>query len=526
MRLKTRFACLTAVAMAASWPSAAPQNLLGVQVTQPGHSSVSQRVVMSINKSTVIELDRPAADVVITNPAIADAAVQTTQRIIFRGVSVGQTNAFIFDQDGNQILNLEIAVERDLGGLQDLIVRHVPDARVQVEAVNDNVILTGVVDSLSQQDQVMRLAQAYIGAEDDANLVNMTSVSANDQVLLRVKVVEMKRSIVKQLGINLSGDIGFGELASESVQDLFVFDPVLGTLVNALDADGNPVTTLAPAAPFERSVGVDIANGFPVAGSSLGGLSTDLGFSNFVGSTPQSSGAAAIDALERVGIVRTLAEPNMTALSGETANFLAGGEFPVPVGQDTTGRITVAFRPFGVGLAFTPIVLSEGRISLKLSTEVSELSTVGGLTGTTTTTVDAAGNIVTLPGLTIPALVVRRAETTVELPSGGSMMIAGLIQSETRQTIDSLPGVKQLPILGALFRSRDFLNEETELVIIVTPYLVDPAKPGELRTPADGFVNASDLRTVLFGKLNTLYGKPGADANAQDYQAPVGFIEE
>ncbi|MEO1642452.1 MAG: type II and III secretion system protein family protein, partial [Pseudomonadota bacterium] len=186
----------------------------------------------------------------------------------------------------------------------------------------------------------------------------------------------------------------------------------------------------------------------------------------------------------------------------------------------------IEFKPFGVGLGFTPVVLSEGRISLKISTEVSELSNNGAFQGQTIAGVDTQGNVITAQTLTIPALIVRRAESTVELPSGGSTMLAGLIQSRSRQTIDQLPGIKKLPIIGSLFQSRDFLNEETELVIIVTPYLVDPTAKDELRTPADGFVNARDPQTIFFGKLNDMYAADGEGLSKENYNAPVGFIEE
>ena len=222
-------------------------------------------------------------------------------------------------------------------------------------------------------------------------------------------------------------------------------------------------------------------------------------------------------AFERVGLVRTLAEPNLTAVSGEAAKFLVGGEFPVPSGQDENGRVSVEFKPFGVGLGFTPVVLSDGRISLKLSTEVSELSNEGSFT---------LSNGNGAPALTIPALSVRRAETTVELPSGGAMMIAGLLQSKAKQDIDSLPGMMNLPILGALFRSRDYQNGETELVIIVTPYLVGPTSPANLQTPADGLQIASDAQTILMGKMNKSTKAPPQATAGRTYQGPYGYVIE
>ncbi len=498
------------------------QNLMGVKTISPGESTVSQVITLDLNKSTIIELDRPAADLVLTNPEIADAVVQTSQRIIFRGIQVGETNAFIFDQNGNPLLNLEINVEIDQARLERLIAKYVPDARVSVEIVNGNVVLDGTVDNISMADQVMRLVLAYMPQQEGAGanpIVNMLSVTAKDQVMLEVRIVEMQRTVIKQLGINLSSTTNFGDLANLVEQQLFL-DDGFGNLV---DAD---TTTLAPGLPFSNSFGFSSSNGFNVAGAPLGGLSTNVGYTNYVGDEFQSSAGAAIDALERVGIVRTLAEPNIMAVSGESANFLAGGEFPVPVGSNDEGEISIEFKQYGVGLAFTPLVLSEGRISLKVSTEISELSAQGAFQGQTVAGVDTNGNVVTAQTLTIPALIVRRAESTVELPSGGSTMLAGLIQSRSRQTIDQLPGLKKIPILGTLFQSRDFQNEETEMVVIITPYLVDPARKEELRTPADGYVNASDPQTIFFGKLNATYSQSGAEVTPQTYQAPVGFIEE
>lgn len=506
------------------------QNLMGVSVVEPGDTAVSRSVTLGLNKSTVIDLKSSAADIVITNPGIADATVQTNKRIIFRGIEVGQTNAFIFDRNGNTILNLELSVELDTASLDSMIARYVPDARVKVEMVSGSAIVTGKVDSMIQSDQVMRLVGAYLGgAAEEAQIVNMLSVNAKDQVMLEVRIVEMQRSVVKQLGINLSGTTSFGDLASEALGPLFsggqplFFDEAIG--LNTV-GQGNALEGLQPAAPFSNQFGVTSANGFNVAGSSLGGFSSSIGYSNFVGSTPQSSAGAAIDALERVGIVRTLAEPNIMAVSGESAKFLAGGEFPVPVGQDQNGQISIEFKPYGVGLGFTPVVLSEGRISLKISTEVSELSNNGAFQGQTIAGVAADGTVITAQTLTIPALIVRRAESTVELPSGGSTMLAGLIQSRSRQTIDQLPGIKKLPVIGALFQSRDFINEETEMVVIVTPYLVDPTSKDQLRTPADGYVNAKDPQTIFFGKLNAMYAEDGKGLTPENYNAPVGFIEE
>jgi pilus assembly protein CpaC len=514
--LTVRTAAALALSVIMGPAALAGPNGFGTQITQPGESAFSEQVTLGLNKSTIVDLGAPAADVVITNPEIADAVVQTAQRIIFRGMKYGQTNAFVFDRNGNQLLNLEINVEMDMSSIEQLIARHVPGARVNVEGLNGNVVITGTTDSLAESDAVERLVEAYARADNETKIVNMIDVAAKDQVLLEVRIVEMQRNAIKQLGINLTGSPSFGDLGNLVERQLFSGDP----------PTDSGTTALMPGLPFDVTSSVGSSLGFPLQGRSLGGFSGSASYRNYVGTDLQSTVGLELNALERIGIVKTLAEPNIVAMSGESAKFLAGGEFPVPVGQDQNGRITIEFKPYGVGLGFTPVVLSEGRISLKVSTEVSELSSEGAFQGESSTVVDSQGNTTTYEGVTLPALSVRRAESVIELPSGGSMMMAGLIQSKSRQSLDQIPGLKKLPILGALFQSRDFLQEETELVVIVTPYLVDPARKDQLRTPADGYANASDAKTIFFGKLNEQYGRDGAPVSASDYRAPVGFIEE
>lgn len=506
--------CLAPVS---AWAQSDPRvDPLGVSVQEPGETGYSRSLNLAANKSVIVELDRPAVDVIITNPAIADATVQTANRIIFRGVEAGQTNAFIFDRNGRPILNLEISVAADTTSLNELITRYVPNARVTVEGVNDTLVVSGIVDNLMQSDQVMRLVNAYM-PEGDVTPINMMTIRAKDQVMMEVRIVEMQRSVIKQLGISLGGTTNFGDFANQVERQAFG-----GTGSVPLDLG---TTGLFPGPPYTFESEAAISNTFGIQGASLGGLGLAFDYINYNGVDAQSRASTAIDALERIGVVRTLAEPNITAVSGESANFLAGGEFPVPVASDEDG-ITVEFKPYGVGLAFTPLVLSEGRISLKISTEISELSNQGAFQGASAIVAGPDGSLTNIPGLTIPALVVRRAESVVELPSGGSTMLAGLIQSRSRQTLDQLPGIKKLPILGSLFQSRDFENQETEMVVIVTPYLVEPGKKDEFSTPADGFVNASDPKTIFFGKLNAQYADAGKGLSKENYSAPVGFIEE
>ncbi|WP_293212904.1 type II and III secretion system protein family protein [Parvibaculum sp.] len=438
-----------------------------VKIDQGGAGQASRSIVLGLNKAAIVELPVAARDVLVSNPAIVDAVVRTSKRTYLIGLAVGQTNAFFFNESGQQILNLEIRVARDLSGLRDSLRQYFPSARIDVESINDHVVLSGMVASASEASKAQDLAARYIGV-DKENVLNMLGIEGKEQVMLKVTVAEMQRSVIKQLGVDLSSAASFGDFALR-----------LAT-----------------------------SNAFSVQGQSLGGLSTE-------GTSYNGDDiGAALRALERDGILRTLAEPNLTAISGESAKFLAGGEFPVPTSRDRDGNVQLEFKPFGVGLNFTPVVLSEGRISLKISTEVSELSSDGAfvLQGSSST------------GVTVPGLKVRRAETTLELPSGGSLVMAGLLSDTTRQNIDGVPGAKDMPVLGQLFRSRDYQKNETELVVIVTPYLVDPTSRKNLVLPTDGFAPASDMDTILMGRLNATYGARGATPGDKPLQGPVGFV--
>lgn len=450
-----------------------------VRITEGGSSSASRSLTLGLNKAAIIELPVNASDVLVSNPAIVDAVIRTSRRTYLIGMEVGQTNAFFFNASGEQILNLEIRVERDLAVLDEMLSRFLPQARIRVEAINNNIVLSGSVPSSSQATQARDIAARFAG--DPENVLNMLAIEDKEQVMLRVTIAEMQRTLIKQLGIDLTGKLDIGSLML------------------------NLATT----------------NAFSLQGNILGGLTSAPASGPISGGSDIST---AIRAMERTGLLRTLAEPNLTAISGESASFLAGGEFPVPSSQDRNGNIVLEFKPFGVGLGFTPVVLGEGRISLQISTEVSELSNEGAFVLQGANTIDANGNIVAGKGITVPALRVRRAETTVELPSGGSMVMAGLLSESTKQNIDGIPGIKDVPVLGPLFRSRDFQDSETELVVIVTPYLVDAASRDELVLPTDGFAPASDLDTFLMGRLNATYGVGGDAAENGSLQGPVGFV--
>jgi pilus assembly protein CpaC len=469
----------------AAAPSARPEPTQTLQIRAGGTGPVSHRLLLPLHKAAIIELPEDSRDVLVSSPDIVDAVVRTPRRIYVVGLKVGQSNAFFFNAGGKQLLNLEIVVERDLGALRELIDRSIPGADVKVEMVNDNVILTGSVRSTVDSDAAKEIAIRYVTESTqplrkDA-IVNRIAIRGGEQVMVRVRVAEMQRTLSKQLGVDMSAAFDIGKNFPIAL------------------ASSNPFSLLGQALSQNQHFQI----GSLAKGNSVEGM---------------------VRALERTGLIRTLAEPNLTAISGESAKFLAGGEFPVPVSRDRDGNVQIEFKPFGVGLGFTPVVLSEGRISLKISTEVSEITGENAFVSQGGTVIDSNNNVITVPGITIPGLRVRRAETTVELPSGGSMVMAGLLQQSMKQNIDGIPGLKNVPILGALFQSRDFQSGETELVVIVTPYLVEATSPDDLASPTDGFSPPSDAETILLSRLNATYGPKGHGQPKGALKGPIGFI--
>jgi pilus assembly protein CpaC len=469
-----------------------------IRVDLAGQSAGAQNLSIPRGKSAIVQLPVDARDVLVTNPAVADVVLRSPRVIYIVGTTAGQTDAAFFDAAGRRILGLNIRVDQDFSALGQTINTVIPGAQVRIEPVNNSVILLGQVDSTSDADKAVQIAQQFTAKPEQ--VVNMLSITGKQQVMLKVRIVEVQRSIVKQLGFNMSAVIG--RLGSSQLE--YQMAPTYGV------------------------------NGALLGGAAAGYLLDTTKGGTVAGSNGVNQAQSTIEAFEQVGLVRTLAEPTLTAVSGEAAKFLAGGEYPVPTGEDTTGRVTITFKPYGVGLGFTPVVLSNGRISLKVSTEVSELTSVGAISldvattgsssSSTSSSSSSSGGTVT--SITIPGLNVRRAETTVELPSGGAMMIAGLLKEEAKQDISSLPGLMNLPVLGALFRSRDYQDGETELVVIVTPYLVKATSPGNLQTPADGMELANDAQTVLLGRLNKVYKAPPEAVAGRTYQGPVGYVIE
>lgn len=498
----------------------AHQSLL--KISENAAFPIRRSTRVGLGKSVLVEFPRDVRDVLVSNPQVMDAVVLSSNRVFLLARRIGEANAFFFGADGEQLATFELYVERETGGLEDLLNRIIPGSRIKVEMLNQTVILTGSVRNPADSMRASNIAKQFVTVEyetktsqaaegaaiknfakdmADEAVINLLQVEGEEQVMLRVVVAEIQRSLMKQMGINLGASINAGgfstTLLTENALPLTAAAglgtlPILGLNTKIDDKQacgGGGQMCLYNKGPQDNSYG----------NSGLSG-----GWSN-----GNQQIAHAIRALERDGLIRTLAEPNLTAISGETAKFLAGGEYPIPV-VDSTGSLSVTYKEFGVAVAFTPTVMSEGRISLKIETEVSELTNNGA---------------VTLSSISIPALKKRTAKSTVELPSGGSLAMAGLLSNDVRQNIDGFPGLKDLPVLGTLFRSRDFIKQETELVVIVTPYLVRPTARSNLAKPIDGLADATDLKANFLGHINRIYGR-STEAPVGDLKGDYGFIVE
>jgi pilus assembly protein CpaC len=520
----------------------------------PGNAAfpLTKRVDLGVGRSLIVQFPVPLKDVLVSDPNVLDAVVQSADRVFLIAKGTGQTNAFFFDEYGQQILSLEVAIGADLSALDSLITRLIPGSNVRSEIAGRAIVLTGTVRTPIDSNRAAQIAGQFAAANADVGsvinsnapsatnnsqtttsnttnigrgssyqrtndpgggansdaadvygpkpIINLLTVEGEEQVMLRVSVAEVQRTTLKQFGINVgalvnSGNFTTGVLSSNGL-------PLTAAALGTMPIPG--AATAAGALDF-FSGGVSGAS-FPNAGATPG--FTNSGVATMWQSGNQAVGGA-LRALERDGLIKTLAEPNLTAVSGEPAKFLAGGEYPVPV-VDSLGQVSVVYKEYGIGLAFTPVVLSEGRISLKIESEVSELTLEGA---------------VVLSGIQIPALKKRQANSTVELPSGGSIAIAGLLSEDSRRNIDGFPGLKDLPILGTLFRSNDFQRHETELVVIVTPYMVRPVARQELARPLDGLGDPTDRKANFLGHINRIYGG-GRPAPVGDLKGDYGFIVE
>lgn len=473
--------------------------LAGVPLAGPAAAQESAlhggTLEVPLNKSQVVTADRPIAKALIGGDEkgekqVADIVPITNRSVYVLGKNMGTTSLTLYDAAGRVISVIDIAVGPDVIALADQFHKLLPGEPIEASISNDSVVLTGTVSSASAADRAAQLAKAYAGDK----VINLLSVGSSQQVMVEVRFAEVNRSAGKDIGVSgfLNSRGGsFNSVLGKGAQLV----PGKDVSITTPTAGGGTITSTVPGAPIQQLS--SITNTFGIFSNvfKLGGLSID----------------ATLNALESRGLSKTLAQPTLIALSGEKASFLAGGEFPVPVvqgggaGTGGTPPITVQFKPFGVSLAFTPTVLSDKTISLVVEPEVSQIDPSASLT---------LGNI------TIPGIRTRRASTTLELRDGESFAIAGLLQKDFKTTVDQIPLLGSIPILGALFRSTSFQKDQTELLIVVTPHLVAPLKPGQVRLPTDAVKDPSEAETFLLGQAYHpepagAPGKPAAPAAAK-----------
>jgi pilus assembly protein CpaC len=440
----------------------------------------AQDISLAVGNGQLVNVPGTMVDVFIANEAVADVQVKSSNQFYVFGKGGGTTTIYASNARGDIIWSGNIRVGSNLDSVDGMLALAMPDARIGVSTMGSNTfLLTGTVKSPEDAAEAERLVQAYAGAE--ANVISRLTMATPLQVNLRVRFAEVSRTLVREIGTNvLTRDatggmqfgIGRGRIGSTSISK---FDTTGLPMLDASAIYGLPTGTLS--LPFNPQTGQFITGGTQYGFKPLDGATT-LGLA---GKLAGLDIATALDLGERIGLVTTLSQPNLTALSGETAEFLAGGEFPIPISQGL-GATAVEYRKYGVSLTYTPTVLSNGRISLRVRPEVSELTSQGS---------------VVLNGFQIPALTIRRAETTIELGSGQSFMIAGLMSNTSQNSIDKTPGAGDLPILGSLFRSTNYRRGETELVIVVTPYLVNPVDDSEIKLPTDGYSAPNELQRLL-----------------------------
>ncbi|QXX75740.1 type II and III secretion system protein family protein [Methylovirgula sp. HY1] len=438
---------------------------------------VVRRLSMGVGKSVIVNLPKAASEIFVGNPKVANAVVRSARKLYIIGIADGQTTVFAMDSAGRQIAALEISIGRDVGELQQILNAALPNSSIVTRTINDTIILSGAVNSAEEAQRATDIAQGFVKQTSQAGsaaqnlVVNSLVIRGRDQVMLKVSVAEIQRNVAKQLGLTSSTWGAFTQ-----------YNPfgIAGSIAT------NPATNLA----------------------------TSLTVHN-----PANTISATLQAFERYGVSRILAEPTVTAISGENAKFTVGGEVPIPSAPvcTTNGTVTncspggVTYQPYGVTLNFAPVVLSAGRILLHIATEVTELD---------------YQTAVTIQSVTVPGLRTRKNETTVEIPSGGSIASAGFLQTISTQVINGLPGLMDLPILGTLFRSRDYQRNETELMIIVTPYLMKATATNRLPKPDDGFADSSDPQAWLLGRVNRLYASPNNPEALKNFKGRVGFIQD
>ncbi|MFN3817457.1 type II and III secretion system protein family protein [Blastomonas sp.] len=453
--------------------------------TPANAQSATQRpvetLVLSIGRGQLIQLPGTMSDLFVADTSVADVQVKSAKQLYVFGKAGGETTLYASNAAGQVVYSATVRVGSNLDSVDQMLTLAMPDAKVRVSTLNGVVLLTGTVGAPVDSAEAERLVQAFVG--DNVKVISRLQTATPMQVNLQVRIAEVSRSLVKEIGANLltrdlTGGFQFGvSRASRNFASIGnTLDVTTLPRIDASSQFGLPAGTLS--LPFNPATGQFVTGG------------TTTGFSNVIdGKTAiQAAGrlfgvdiASAFDLAEQVGLVTTLSQPNLTALSGETADFLAGGEFPIPINQGL-GTTTIEYKNFGVSLAYTPTVLANGRISMRVRPEVSELSSAGS---------------VTLNGFQVPALTIRRAETTVELGSGESFMIAGLLSNNSQNLVDKAPGLGDVPVLGNLFKSTNFRKGETELVIVVTPYLVKPVNANDIKLPTDAFQTPDEAQRLI-----------------------------
>lgn len=448
-----------------------------------------------VGRSELVVAPGDVSEVLIADPEVSDVHVIGTRRIAFIGKKMGRTNAKLFDKNNQIVREFDVVVGYDLPAMRKALHSFLPNERIGVELLNTNVALTGEVSDAASVRRAMDVANQFVGAPvgagaEGSTIINLMKVNSGQQVMLRVRVGEVQRTALKNLGINTSVSKG------GSVQ---IFGGALGGINRFLTG-----TSSSPTGGTSGSLGTGGLGPFLINGDDTLALGTgfDIGSANI---------GVVLEALEREGLFKVLAEPNLVAISGEKAEFLAGGEFPIPVPQTTGGTSvnTVQFKNYGVAVQFIPYVQAQNRIRIVVAPEVSEIDT------TQSTTAN---------GVTVPGLTTRRAKTTVELAPGESFMIAGLISDRMNSTINQVPGAAEIPVLGALLRSTSYQRKETELVIAVTPYLVDPLKSGDVRLPTDDFRPASVMESFFYGALGSMSGDAYRISQTPSLEGPIGFL--
>jgi len=488
------------VALAAALAAFTPQLALAGEGASPNSYVVAagetkKSLQLGVGRSVIVDLPQDATEIFVGDPKVANAVVRSARRLYVAAVANGQTTIFALAADGSKIAAIEVTVGRDIGELQELLNVALPGNEITVKTVADSIILMGSVASAGEAQKALDIASGFVGtsvlggaanatqaapaaggasmqlsispsgAPVTGKVINSLTIRGLDQVSLKVTISEIRRDIIKQLGVNMAG-AGAGA-SSFATTNLFSVNPTSPSSSGTL-------------------------------GWAMGGMNLSV----------------TLQAFERQGVARTIAEPTVTAVSGESAKFLAGGTIPVSNGEScSAGTCMLSFiqQPYGVTLNFTPIVLSQNRIQLHIATEVTDID---------------SSHTILVAETSIPGFRTRKNETTVELPSGGSIASAGLISDQSQQAIDGVPGLMNIPVLGSLFRSRDYLRQETELVIIVTPYIVHAIDPNQVVRPDANFKDASDPQTWLLGRVNRIYSTSGAQQPMPGYSGRVGFITD